>query len=552
MSANLLKAFRSKGPIRAAALSAAFAAHAALLGASGPMDPLPKDDAVRIAHAVPTRAPAVPAKPRRLLIYTGNVNYGGHRSMAYAAEAFRVMGEVTGAFATEVADNPAVFAAESLRRFDAVFLNNNVGNLTEDPALRDSLLDFILGGGGLLGVHGTAVAFTRWPGAVEDWPEFGRIIGGRGANHRESDEHVFLKLDDSTHPLTAMFPPGGFDFRDEFFRVHEPYSRGRVRVLMSFDTAKTDMNQGPPRGDCVRADGDYAVAWIRGYGRGRVFYCTIAHNPYVFWDRPMLEFYLAALQFALGDLPAPTTASAYLTPAVRAQEQLRWRPSVDLGAVPLRHVLQNGGVPGLTHVGLRAGQALGVQGQLRLQPKSLNRATLAALRMRLDDAGLRALTLTVDQPLGSAEAWDSYLDLTRQLGAEALICNPDAAVLPAVARQAQARHLRLALPARDQAEVDATLRAAQDLGPSIGLYVDLTAWRHAGLNPVRLVKQAASRLTVVRLTECGPDDEAWLRVVRDGRMAVVSFDVGEAEPSVVQGFEALCLKLAVDPTPPKP
>ena len=61
------------------------------------------------------------------------------------------------------------------------------------------------------------------------------------------------------------------------------------------------------------ADNDYALAWVRNYGRGRTFYCTIAHNPSVFWDPKMLEFYLGAVQFALGDLPAPTIPSAKVT-----------------------------------------------------------------------------------------------------------------------------------------------------------------------------------------------------------------------------------------------
>jgi type 1 glutamine amidotransferase len=106
-----------------------------------------------------------------------------------------------------------------------------------------------------------------------------------------------------------MFPRDGFEYRDEFFRVHEPYSRQRLRVLLSIDTQKTDLNQGLARGKAERADGDYALAWVRGHGRGRVFYCTIAHNPAVFWDAKMLEFYLAATQFALGDLPASTEPS---------------------------------------------------------------------------------------------------------------------------------------------------------------------------------------------------------------------------------------------------
>ena len=85
------------------------------------------------------------------------------------------------------------------------------------------------------------------------------------------------------------------------------------------------MTQTPSLGKVERADNDYALAWVRQYGRGRVFYCGFAHHPSVFWDPKMLQFYLAATQFALGDLPAPTTPSAKLTPAIRAQEQLGWR-----------------------------------------------------------------------------------------------------------------------------------------------------------------------------------------------------------------------------------
>ena len=70
------------------------------------------------------------------------------------------------------------------------------------------------------------------------------MLGARGAKHRDSNEHVVFKFDDANHPLNRPFGSKGFDYRDEFFRVHEPYSRDRVRVLFSIDTEKTDMNQG--------------------------------------------------------------------------------------------------------------------------------------------------------------------------------------------------------------------------------------------------------------------------------------------------------------------
>jgi type 1 glutamine amidotransferase len=300
-----------------------------LLGAAEPSPNAGEPSAVvspeerqKIEAAVPAKSVARPAKPRTLLMFDLNVGYPGprktypehvnrlgHRSIAHADLAFTLMGRKTGAFETVVSCDPAVFKAKSLKRFDAVCFNNTVGNLFTDAELRQNLLDFVRGGGGLMGIHGATVGFTDWAhGARDTWPEFGQMLGARGANHRVGDERVFVKLDDPTHPLNRVFGGQGFEYRSEFFRVHEPYARDKLRVLLSIDVEKTDLSGRKPE----RADNDYALAWVRSYGRGRVFYCTIGHNAYVFWDPRMLAFYLDAIQFVLGDLPAPTAPSVTL------------------------------------------------------------------------------------------------------------------------------------------------------------------------------------------------------------------------------------------------
>jgi len=365
----------------------------------------------KIEAALPAKAFAAPRKPRRLLIFDLNVNYGGHGSIPTANQAFTLMGAKTGAFETEVSKDPAVFAPESLKRFDAVFFNNTVGNLFEDPALRQSLIEFVYGGGGLMGVHGTSVAFMKWPGAIEDWPEFGIMLGARGANHKANNEHVFLKVEDPTHPITQPFG-GDFDYRDEFFRVHEPYSRNRVRVLLSIDTVKTDMKQTPSLGKVERADNDYALAWVRQYGRGRVFYCGFAHHPSVFWDPKMLQFYLAATQFALGDLDAPTTPSAKLTPAIRAQEKFGWR----LGLVPsspeptVFDIIDKAAELGLLYVGARNDQKVSAN-----IPKSfdsqLSDDEMRQVRLKLDAAGVRLTMYRSDGP-----PFEKADEFTRRMG----------------------------------------------------------------------------------------------------------------------------------------
>ena len=120
--------------------------------------PAPGNERELVEAAIPARAFAAPRKPRKLLIFDRNVNYGGHASIPTANLAFELMGRKTGAFDTVVSRDPEVFRPESLRQFDGVFFNNCVGNLFTDPALRQSLVEFVYAGGGLMGVHGTSVA----------------------------------------------------------------------------------------------------------------------------------------------------------------------------------------------------------------------------------------------------------------------------------------------------------------------------------------------------------------------------------------------------------
>ena len=109
-------------------------------------------DRAKIEQALPAKAPAAPKKARKLLIFPVNVGYGnGHASIPHASLAFSLMGKKTGAFETVVSRDPEVFRPQSLKQFDAVLLNNTVGNLFTDPELRRSLMDFVSGGGGLLG-----------------------------------------------------------------------------------------------------------------------------------------------------------------------------------------------------------------------------------------------------------------------------------------------------------------------------------------------------------------------------------------------------------------
>jgi type 1 glutamine amidotransferase/sugar phosphate isomerase/epimerase len=460
-----------------------------------------------VQAAIPARAFAIPRKPRKLLIFDLNVNYGGHASIPTAELAFELMGRKTGAFDTVVSRGPEVFRPESLRQFDGVFFNNCVGNLFTEPALRQSLVDFVYGGGGMMGVHGTTVAFTQWPGAVEDWPEFGLMIGARGANHRANTEQVFIKLDEPAHPVNQVFGGQGFDYRDEFFRVHDPFSRRRVRVLLSIDNAKTDFRQDPRFTKPERADNDFALAWVRHYGRGRTFYCTIAHNPYVFRDARMLSFYLAAAQFILGDLAAPTVPSALASPAVRAQEKLGWRLGLEAGSVPelsLFQLVERAAALGLPFVG-----SSGLQQVSESIPKSfdagLSEDELRQVRFKLDAAGVRLLTHEVQELPGEEAGCRSVFEFARKIGVETLVASPKPEALKTVGSLCDAYNLDVALQdAAGQASgvygnPARLLRACAGGSHHLGACADLGRWLRSGQDPVRAVQQLQDRLLVMRM-----------------------------------------------------
>jgi type 1 glutamine amidotransferase len=63
----------------------------------------------------------------------------------------------------------------------------------------------------------------------------------------------------------------------------------------------------------ARPDQDYAVAWIRNYGKGRVFYNSMGHMPETMMSKQIMGHVFAAIQFLVGDLEADATPSGKLT-----------------------------------------------------------------------------------------------------------------------------------------------------------------------------------------------------------------------------------------------
>lgn len=282
--------------------------------ASGMSDLTPEEQKP-IEGSLPASAPAAPAKPRKLLVTSLNVRKGevkrGHPSIPAANHAIRRMGEETGAYTAVFDNDPARFHPDRIREFDAVCFNNTSGMITEDPDLQQGILGFVRGGGGWVGIHAATTTFCAWP-QFDLFPEFGAMMGGfeSGGHPWGPDETIHFVPEEADHPLNRPFGGQPFSFEEEVFQFGPHYSRDHQRVLLKIDTDR--MDTGPDRRMLPerREDLDFAVTWIRSEGKGRVFYCALGHKAEIFQRKPILEHYLAGIQYALGDLKCDDSPSA--------------------------------------------------------------------------------------------------------------------------------------------------------------------------------------------------------------------------------------------------
>lgn len=170
-------------------------------------------------------------------------------------------------------------SANTLPGYDAVVLFTTGRGQGEDiPAL----LEFVRGGGSLIGIHCATNSFT-------DNAEFAAAMGGK-FRHHPAQLDVAVEFVGPPHPITEGLTP--FMVHDELY-LFSDYDPSRVRLLAQ--TRSYDDN------------GPVPVCWTREEGQGRVFYLSLGHNPEVMADPHWQELFTRGVRWAirtLGEEPA--------------------------------------------------------------------------------------------------------------------------------------------------------------------------------------------------------------------------------------------------------
>ncbi len=266
------------------------------------LTPVPQDKADQMAALIGDRLTARPAKARRVLVFWRCEGFVHGKALEYGNKAFELAAAQTKAFTVDLSNDYEALKPESLARYDAVVLNNTTGLKTqENRFLEPGLVAFVRSGKGLAVIHAGADNFNKAEQAAE-------MVGGRFWGHPWGGGGTWaFKLDEPGHPLNAAFGGKGLSAGDEIYQQQSPfYNRAKLRVLVSLDFA--DKATAEAQGQ-RRADGDYAVSWIRPYGKGRVFYTSFGHDDRTFLDKARLTHIFDGVQYALGDLKADDTPS---------------------------------------------------------------------------------------------------------------------------------------------------------------------------------------------------------------------------------------------------
>jgi type 1 glutamine amidotransferase len=236
------------------------------------------------------------SQPKNVLYVTHSAGFR-HDSLPVSQDVLRELGVRSGKFAVTATEDLSTL--NDLGRYSAVVFFTS-GELALSDRQKQGLLDFVRSGGGFAGIHsGTDTLYT--------WPEYGDLIGGRFDGHPWTQE-VRIDIEDSEHPaVRGMTTP--FSIVDEIYQFRE-FSRERVRVLMTLDTTSVDLKAPGVN----RRDNDFALAWTRLYGSGRVFYTALGHFDST-WRDPRFQ---QMLQEAMLWITGQTAGDGQPRPPVQA------------------------------------------------------------------------------------------------------------------------------------------------------------------------------------------------------------------------------------------
>lgn len=161
---------------------------------------------------------------------------------------FEILSECDELELSMVEDDLSALVSPNLDPYDLIVFYYTVGEISDEQ--KNGLLNWVASGKGYVGVHSAADSFRGCP-------EYRAMVGGHFVTHPHYREYQ-VSVVDSDHPITEGL--------DEFMVKDEQY-------ITDYDPRVNVLCSALWKGKAM------PVAWTKSWGKGKVFYLALGHNP---------------------------------------------------------------------------------------------------------------------------------------------------------------------------------------------------------------------------------------------------------------------------------
>ena len=201
-------------------------------------------------------------------------------------------------FDAEMKTNLAALAPDALnaKGIDGVIFDSTTGDLPLPD--KQGFVDWVKAGHAFIGIHSATDTLHGFKPYLD-------MIGGEFDGH-PWHQAVTVKVEDPASPAAGSYKDK-FEVNDEIYQMKN-YNRGDLHVVLGLDPSNEERPTvgNPPKSFFERGkrpDKDYALAWVRDFGKGRVFYTALGHEDAVWNDPKVQEHMLGGIKWALGLVP---------------------------------------------------------------------------------------------------------------------------------------------------------------------------------------------------------------------------------------------------------
>ena len=192
-----------------------------------------------------------------------------------------------------VTDDPSFFTSEAMKKLKLIMLCSCNHELFDTDAQREAFYSFVENGGGLVATHSSSAC-------ERGSRRFRSFLGGAFAWHYHQQPVPFTRIDRS-FPGMSNFPEGYVWERDEIY-INNPDERA-VRPILVMEWKDVDeKSRKMDKAGCPKIGG-HILEWCKTFGKGRIFYTALGHNPKD-WGKMEWQFHLLeAARWAMGERP---------------------------------------------------------------------------------------------------------------------------------------------------------------------------------------------------------------------------------------------------------